>query len=432
MKKAKSQGHVAWTLLRWALGTPVLAYAVLVGINFVDEVPSDDFTALTAPTATNANPVNGYLAYVGMMAPATQDPLRYGAQWVSSFEEATSATAIARTQVEFGIDTLQFAGDTEQLCNPSKAACLALAYKRAAGWQQLAADNVLLLQRQRQMVASASFEEAYSPPSMESPLPTPDLNRSKLLELDLIAVDAAQGRLAEALTALAQRLAFDRRALQGSRSLLMGMVATSWLEQDYALLTEIVASYPAQLAGHQALLVQMATPLEVEALRRTAMEMFKGEYRLTLTTFPREYSGLTMGDVINLDEKEREGSIAKRVKAQLMRPLYKHQASGNLVAGGHKIWLDQLQTFQPENAQAWFSDTAQRQRVAMRGKTQTWRIIYNPVGKVILRRESASSSQDRYLERLFALRAASHKAGLQVACALGTAADADRAACQNH
>ena len=432
MNETRKARHVVWTFLAYAFGAPVLLYGLLLGINALDENPSDDFTALTVPLATSTDPSNGYLAYVGMMAPAGQDPLHYGAQWISNFSEATDATAIARTQVELGIGILKFEGDRAQLCNPTKAACMLLSATNAIGWQQLAADNALLLQRQRQMVASASFEEAYSPPSMESPLPTPDLNRSKLLELDLIAVDAAQGRLAEALTALAQRLAFDRRALQGSRSLLMGMVATSWLEQDYALLTEIVASYPAQLAGHQALLVQMATPLEVEALRRTAMEMFKGEYRLTLTTFPREYSGLTMGDVMNLDEKEREGSIAKRVKAQLIRPLYKHQASGNLVAGGHKIWLDQLLTFQPENALAWFSDTAQRQRDAIRGKTQTWRIIYNPVGKVILRRDSASSSYDRYLERLFALRAASYKAGMQVACALGTAADADRAACQNH
>jgi hypothetical protein len=413
--------HLLLKPLAYVLGACLLVCGLLYGINAVDESPSDDFTAQMAVPAPNKDPGNGYLAYVGQTAPEDEEIFSYGARWVDHYSSAFNLAG----DIEFTVGNLKFAGDAHQLCNPTKAACLPMVVTKAAVWRQLAADNALVLARQQSMVATTIFEETYTPQTWESPIPTPDLNRGKLLELDLIAVDVVEGRVTEALTALDARLAFDRRALLGSRSVFMSVVASIWLEQDYALLAEIVASRPAALDSHKALLTRMTTPLEVEQLRGVARQMLNGEHRTMLTGFPQELSALAKLGQTQYDPQADAVDQEDVWHDPLKQPLYKQQASKNLVAAVQKIWLDQLPSFQPERAEQWSRDTEQLQSSTLHNKTRTWRVIYNPIGKASVRRHLESTTPTRHLLRLFDLAAITRMARLQVAAALATPPVAD-------
>lgn len=357
------------SIFKWGIVTFGMIAVLLLAINAMDEKPSPELKALQALPQINADPSNGYFALAGINAPAEEDSFNFGAQWVDTYNAAADMPALKQANARFSvISNLTFLGGQKHLCNPSKTPCLPQAKERAATWRKLAADNEILLTRHRALTAYANFEESYFPSSNESPLPS-YASPSRLLMLDLIALDAAEGRLESALSSLEALMAFDRRALLGSRHLITGMVARSWLGQDYALLSEIVASRPKALADQQERLERMTEPLEIGQVRAVAARLVEGEYR---------YVSLAVPMFLDAEYGWQDAGV---LGAALVRPFFKPRATMNLVANYHAALQAQIRDFSPENSDAWIARLRQLEQDE-NNAVYSWRILYNPVGKI--------------------------------------------------
>lgn len=388
-------------ILKWGFITLVLFCGLLLAVNAVDEEPTPELEALLALPQIKTDPANGYLAFVGIDAPENQDIVSYGAAWVDANNAATDQGAILNVASRFSYsDRLKFRGDDKQFCNPSKIRCLPQAKEHARAWRKIAADNELMLARQRQLLKFADFEESYFMPSAESAFPN-YANRSRRLALNMIALDAAEGRVAPALTALESHIAFDRLALLGSRSLIMGMIATSWLAQDYALLAEIVATRSRDLVAQKARLARMTEPLQIDQIRTVAGRIMEGEFRArTRGVIEWQFDGL-----LNV----------------MTRPLFKRRATQNMEARYHALTQIRIRDFSPENSDAWIAQARKDDQKEI-DALYSWRFLYNPITKFAI--AYGMPEYERYIIKLSDLMGIMRLARLQVeAATAGKAAD---------
>lgn len=397
--------------LKWGLITLAMIYGLLLAINTVDEDASPELEALLVTPQIKADPANGYLALVGIEAPASEDIVSYGTQWVDNYNAAADKAAIKKAHAHYSA-TLKFRGDEKQLCNPSKTPCLPLARERADAWRKLAADNEMLLARQRRLTGFSYFEESYFPPSIESPFMV-FATYLRLLELDLIALDAADGRVEAALAALETRIAFDRRALLGSRVLLTAMVASSWLRQDYAMLAEIVATRPKALVAQKARLVRMTELLEIAEIRTVAGKVMEGEFRTQARWQP---------DMLDLFLISGEGDPAILLNV-IAKPLFKPRASQNIQARYHTALQARIRDFSPERAEAWIAQAWQDDKKGI-DVIYSWRFLYNPIAKFGIAAYGRALYED-YVIRLSDLMGVMRLARLQVEIVTAGKADTD-------
>lgn len=398
--------------LKWVSITLVVFIGVLFAINAVDENPSPEVHVLLATTQIKDNPGNGFLALVGsVVAPANEDFIEYGKQWVDVYNVASDRTAIAAANARFPSQGIKFAGDENQLCNPVKTPCLPLAGERAVVWRKLAADNEILLTRQRRLVEFTHFETSYFPPHYESPLPTYSANALRQLMLDLIALDAAEGRIEQALVSLEARIAFDRRALLDSGDILMTMVSVSWLRQDYALLAEIVATRSSVITAQNDRLLRMTESLESEQVRGIAGKMLNGEFRYITRTI-----AVAQDTPGSLSELGWAGNM-------LGRPFFKMHATQNLEARRHAVILARVREFTPQQADSLMVQLQQDAQTANDDLMHNWRVLYNPVGKMLS--GIMEPSYGSYVLKLSDLMGVTRLARLQVEVVAEGKSDAD-------
>lgn len=355
--------------LKWTAIVLALLIGLLLAINAVDENPTPELQALLNVPPANADPANGYLAFVGIQAPLNEDMAQYGAQWVDTFNKAATLDDMQKANARFKAEALKLSGDEKALCVPAKALCLPEAKKKADLWRKLAAGNAAQLERQRRLMTFTRFEETYFPPRIDSPIPR-YISSSRTLALDLIALDAAEGRLDAALAALETRIAFDRRMLLGAHHLITGMVANAWLRQDYALLAEIIAARPAGLAAQRERLARMTVPLKIAQVRAAAGQMLEGENRIMARSLPQLLDPAVTG--------QDNGALFNFIA----RPFFKLHASQNLLARGNTATQARLSTFSPAGADAWIAQGQQRNQ-ADADALYSWRMVYNPLGKYL-------------------------------------------------
>jgi hypothetical protein len=389
--------------IKWGFIALVIIYVVLLAINAKDEEPSPEFLSIQTLPKITQDKDNAYLALVGMIAPEGEDVFDYGNQWVETYAAANTNTAIEQAKGSFlsgksRAREIKFQGNDTDLCNPSKDSCVSLAKENSASrWKKLADDNQILVDRESRMVETTRYEESYFLPlGQVSPIPSYPTN-AHLLMLDLIALDSAEGRVGNALEKLESRIAFDRQALLGSHGLINALVASSWLRSDYALLADIVGSRPPELIEQKPRLLRMTEPLTLDQIRDVAVRMHEGGARLAVSLFSTSY--YPMQDHSHGDSAE-EG-LPARVMKKLLAPLYKHQATQNLVASIQSPFLLRLTDFMPELVDAWIERDTMNKMITLDAALYSWDVLYNPVGKFnayIMGLENGF--RDRYTVRL--------------------------------
>lgn len=359
-------------ILKYVVISIVLYYGIAFAINIVDEDLTPEAKALLTVPHTKSDPGNGYLALVGMTAPPTEDIVAYGTLWVDTYNAATDEAALEKANATFNGSKLVFRGDGKLLCNPAKAPCIPLARENADLWHKFATDNEMLMTRQRRLTGFVHFEENYFAPIVESTFaeftsksPFPHFNALQsphLLELDLIALDVAEGRLGPALAALEARIAFDRRVLLGARYRITGMMAERWLEQDLALLAEIVATRSMTLAAYKARLERMTEPLDIHQIRTIAGKQAEGEYRSMCRSMPETLNEVTL--------------TMFRPFGKLFLPFAKLQASQNMIAHTNSAFQARLADFSTGDSGAWIGKGEQAAKNERDAADRPWR-LYN-------------------------------------------------------
>lgn len=418
--------------LKWGVILLLVLYGVLCGINAKDEAPSLAATTLLKLPETKPDSGNGYLALVGLNAPADEEILDYGTQWVDTYNAASDAAAIEKAKPRFTDAKPAFQGDIELLYDPAKVSCLDQAMRNAEDWRNLANANQLLVVRHYALFLFPRFEDTYYPKDIESPFPKLS-DPSRLVVLDLIALDAAEGRIEQALNILWAQIDFDRRALLGSHSMLLSMVAKLWLRQDYALLAEIVATHSPELISHRAMLERMTEPLSIEQIRTVAVRMFKNESRFILHAtdniqsvydiIPDKTMSFLLRDEAEISTWEKMKEAAERYYYMLWDPFFKTQATKNLSTQLDLNLKARIGDFTTERADVWIAQNEEIQRSEINDELHSWRAIYNPTGKYIL--GICRYSHAPYLLKLSDLIGITRLARLQVELVLDNVADTD-------
>lgn len=390
---------------KWFFITIALFIGLLLAVNAVDESPTKEAEAIVATPQIIEDPNNGFYAFVGAWkAPQNEQISNYGMQWVETYNSAVSKVELEKANSRFKGKALDFVGDKDQLCRPTKFLCLPLAKARAKVWRKYYIDNKVFVDRQRHLTDFSHFDDTYFPPQFYSPIP-PFGNPFRDLVLSMIAVDAAEGRLVSALSTLESIIAFDRRALLGSRSLVLSMVMRHWLMQDYALLAEIVSSHNPALSTQKARLARMTEPLEIDQIRNVASRMFEGEARTMFRGLP-----------ISLNESNAWSDI-------LMRPFFKQQATLNLAARNHEALQSRIQSFSPVAHDTWVTNYQQEGENQDDSVIHSWRVLYNPSGKLLISIGRADLSD--YILRLSDLIGVTRLARLQVEVVTAGVTDAN-------
>jgi hypothetical protein len=395
------------TLLKWGMLTIATLIIFLFAINSNDENPSAELRQLLQLPKFEADSNNGFPALVGsIQAPADEDISTYGARWISAYSAATSSNLLDLANEDFKKTGPKFIGHEQLLCNPSKNSCLAIAQERSNEWRKLAKDNQFLIKRQHDLSNFSYFKDNYFPANIASPFPQFG-HTVRILVLDMIALDAIEGRLDQALASLEARILMDRRILFGSQSLLLSMSARVWLMQDYALLADIVARYSSSLATQKERLSRMTEPLSIEEIRVVASKMYEGESRLIVHSLPNALN----------DSSSWTDLIVK--------PFFRRIATMNLSVAYHQILQSRINQFSPENADElimqWQKDVQNWTETSI----VSWHLLYNPVGKILVA-ISSPGSEHEYLLRLTDLIGISRLARLQVNAVMGKHTDTSR------
>lgn len=377
-----------------------LVVAVLVYVNWSDEPLSEEAARLLAPVDADISDDNGYVHLVGVMAPADEDSLHLAREWITTFGAAETRAEVETAKVRFG-RPLAFIGNESELCKPDVLPCLPLAAQRAHSWRAMLDVNAQLVERVRRMEASPRYREAYFAHLHAAPNPDFKLTAS-LLVLDLIALDAQEGRIDSALVALDRRIAYDRRMLAGSSSLISGMVAANRLRRDFALLGEIVAAYPGKLAAHRSRLLAMTQPVTLPEIRLYMVRYMQAEATLFTAGMPR------------LLEPENAPDPNGKLSLQdwlMIKVFYQPNATLNWYARGHLRFLRRTGEFDPADLGGYraniASDFGERNDELLKLS-----ILYNGVGKVLA--SLAGTNYSEYIVRLSDLMAISRLAHLQV------------------
>lgn len=384
--------------------------AAILGINSIDEAPTEAARALAATTAQEFNPRNGFISYVGGSAPADAEAMAWGAKWIGAHQSAVDKAAREAAAKNYPTYALPFKGNAKLLCEPGAGTCIELARERSGAWRELAQDNAVALARQRALVDYPAFDENYLAPHPESASPHTS-NPARRLALNLTALDAAEGRTEVALTAIGRQIAFDRRALEGSHSLITGMVAIRWLTEDYALLADLLAIHPRLATEQNSALMAMTEPLAVVQAKGIAQRLFEGEGRWQIRALGNEFRTLSEADDLFALLKTLLSGDGQKVLSTLATQFLMPQATLNLLAADNAAFRQRVNAFSPENWKAWTAREKQLAEAAGEGDW-SWLNVYNLTGRALAR--SASPDYSAYLPRIFNLVGITRLARLQV------------------
>jgi hypothetical protein len=177
------------------------------------------------------------------------------------------------------------------------------------------------------------------------------------------------------------------------------MSARAWLMQDYALLAEIIENRSSALIAQKERLYRMTEPLTVERMRDVSSRMYEGESRLIVRSLPN-----------TLNDSDSWTDL-------LAKPFFRRFASLNLFVSYHEILQSRISQYSPENADEFIMQREQDVRSWIESSIVSWRLLYNPVGKILVA-ISPLGSEHEYLFRLSDLIGVSRLARLQVEAVL--------------
>jgi len=275
------------SLLRWALRIvcalmllPVVFFAILSLINMYD--PPLDLAIVAAIDATPSavpDAENSYFVFFGLGMAPTDDPHQYGVNlvaennaWMRIPGEGSVYMIAASRVADFekfkannkAAQSLSWRGVT-RVCPEPRTNCLSIFAQKRAEIQALLADNAVRLSRYRSLYHYRYFNETLiDRPNLGLSTEFPSYGGAEheaiLAEIGLKAVD---GSTEEALSYLATDTAYWRRVLAGANTLVPKALATTFVDRNYALLSEILAKH--QSDQHLIVLVEpMLRPLSME------------------------------------------------------------------------------------------------------------------------------------------------------------------------
>ncbi len=250
--------------LGWALASVLgLAVAWLVlalTLSRFDQAPLPEVQAAVAEAArpVDWSEANGFAWLAGLDAPEGVRPAEYAKGVVSGQPASPDAKSPIPADAQAKFDALRCKTELEGV------RCLDWYGARAAQVQALLPAFALVDQRYAQMLAAPRFDEAL-PNNEFSFLGWSSLPGASERHIARLMLLAHGGQPRAALDGLQAKIAFERRALAGTRTLIGRMVVSSALGRSLLALTDLAERHP-ELAAPIAAAAAVAEPLPAEAL----------------------------------------------------------------------------------------------------------------------------------------------------------------------
>lgn len=277
MERTKKRGFLARALIGfgWSLlGMVVLLAAAILYYRFDDPLTPEAQAALALPVKLGEiSNDNGYVAMLGMGAPADEEQMAWGrkvaaalrANEAQGFQRNVEWQQLVRNHLSFPAHG--------HWCAPGKD-CVAAFKAKQAELARIVKEQRLLLDRYSAARGKPAYEEAYVPLRIESALPNfGNLGNAHRLARFVIFARMARGDVAGALDEMEKEIAFHRRVLAGSRTLIGKMVAIRHLANDALALSELMSARRAALAPHAARIGRMLDGAEGLLDARPALEL---------------------------------------------------------------------------------------------------------------------------------------------------------------
>jgi len=347
-------------LLLIIVGVAILAVGFALVVNLRDEpllVEAAEF--MKAPAPGVAREQNAFYYVVGFEAPPKDDPHKAGLAWLNAVD-TTQQKLLAGGEAPWPEQPRGLA-KIEAYCIPEKASCIRWLKETTEGRPALA-DHAPIVARYRRVLAYPAYAEATDPRLYSYPLPRylAFANAQRFLLLD-IAQQLERGEIDEALAALRDEIAFDRRMLAGSRTLLHKMVAAAELQRAAVFASDVLASYRREIGPRAAMLAETLKPLTAD--ERALTPALRTELVVAATSLE--------------PARLRAEDTGLGVDARLLRPFYQHRATVNTIYRLTQAWSE------VDNVPASELGVAMTRAKEAEPQFSARRAMYNPVGKML-------------------------------------------------
>jgi hypothetical protein len=253
----------------------------MAAYNAFDEDLSAEAKALLAPPPMGKmEDQNGFIAFLGMVAPKGQDQMAWGrksaaaytAQAQPGFTRTAEWKEITRPHIKVPVVT--------KWCRPEVRDCLAeaktdgdaLAKRLAEG------DNAELLARYRKVREAPGFSDLYMGAlTMDSPSAYSALRAGASLAFADIAAKAGAGDLDEAVAELEREVTFHRRIITGGRTLVTVLTGETMLAHDLLMISELLRSGGEQIVPYHGRLRDLIRPQISAAVIQPAFRLMAHE-----------------------------------------------------------------------------------------------------------------------------------------------------------
>lgn len=252
MAEVKSATRSAWRILlkglAWIVGIALALVLVIVAINAFDEDLSPEAKQLLAVPPNSLKPEqNLYLVLLGFDAMPDESPIAASQRRVAHYDEAAEEfPKDPRGWVDRAADwkepRLKFIGSLD-FCEPRKNSCFAEVEKHKDEIDVIRRVNPVLYQRYLDLPRLSGYYETARPSILAWPAFVPGRVRSLFLLDVALRIKSARStrQRAAALDDLYADVAVWRRMLVGQGPLTSKLIAVSNLQEDYALLGDLIA-----------------------------------------------------------------------------------------------------------------------------------------------------------------------------------------------
>jgi hypothetical protein len=246
----------------------ILGFLAVVLINAVDEdLSADARTLLAPPQMGKIENSNGFVAFLGIVAPKDQDQMEWGrkaaAAYAAQAQPGFVQSAEWKEATRAHIGRTARGGVPKPWCTPEARDCLADATRDGAAVAKVleAGDNALFLARYRKAREGASFADVYIGANVAANLPPywSLIHGASLAHADA-ALKLAAGNVEAAVAELEREVAFHRKIIAGGRTVVAVMIGNRLLSRDLLTISELARSDGGRIAPYRARLSALARP----------------------------------------------------------------------------------------------------------------------------------------------------------------------------
>jgi len=327
---------VMWLGLALA-GLLIVAYLVLVGINWRDQPPSQAATRLMKLSASQsarqlaiADQDNAYVYMMGFSADPAQEPQALGVKRIALAQAALQKNPVDSPKDVFDKEhdfKPQRSADLQALLKTCSTAVDAPCLKALNSGDKTLADwltsEPLLLERYKALLTRTAYVQRL-PFQMNTPFP-PYLKVQEGQKLLLVQAWqlAAQGDAAGVNKLLTQDISFWRQNLAASDSLITKMLASRAVQRNFVWGHAILRRLPPALMT-QGLPQQWRAPMS--DAERAMLPSLTGEWRVSNSIFQHAKAGGTTA------LPEMNGTLNNRLFTSIFKSLLQPQDSSNKFA----------------------------------------------------------------------------------------------------